>query len=214
MITLNDSNIVLIAKNLNPSIFSQLWLVKQGIIFENEFKQGSFFTPPAVNILTEVFSLLVVPERLQLAFFKHEHEWEIAKRVIGVVVESLPHTPYTAIGFNFNWSIEPGNEKEFPSNLKRLFLSGKNPLAKDFDVDDARFGIYMSKNIIDMRLKLDIKPVIMTSPVNKEFLQLNFNFHKDVKDDAVRIIIETLSNFTIAADMSKEMVVEVSKGWA
>lgn len=216
MVTLHDYNVVVVAQNLNPSIFTQLWLVKQGIFSEDEFKQGSFFTPAAVNILTDSANLLVVPDRLQLTFLKQELQQEVAKKVIGTVVETLPHTPYTAIGFNFNWIIEPEDDKEFPATLRRLFLPDKNPLAGTFDSNDARFGIYMSKNTITMRLKLDIKPFIVTSPAigKKEVLQLNFNFHKDVKGEDVKIIIETLDKFTIAAEISKEIAGEVSKGWA
>jgi hypothetical protein len=37
------SNVVIVAENLNPSIFREVWLVKEGIFTEEEIDSKSFF---------------------------------------------------------------------------------------------------------------------------------------------------------------------------
>jgi hypothetical protein len=213
MVNLINSNIVIVAQNLNPSIFTQLWLYTQGVFSEKEFKQNSFFTPAAVQVLTDDSELLIVPERLQLTFLKNDKQDVLAKHIIGTIVEALPHTPYNALGFNFNWVSEPSDDIIFAENLREMFLSPKNPLSSYFNVDSARFGMYMAKDIDNMKLKLDMKPVKHLQDSNKEALQLNFNFHKDLRDDIVQAIKSSLEQWLDARKLSEEIVMEVSKRW-
>jgi hypothetical protein len=213
MVNLTNGNIVIVAQNLNPSIFTQLWLLKQGVFVEEEFKQESFFTPAAVNVFTDNSQLLIVPERLQLTFLNTDKQDVLAKRIIGTIVEALPHTPYNALGFNFTWVSEPSEGTGFSEKLREMFLSPKNPLASYFNDDNARFGMYMSKDVDNMRLKLDMKPVTHSQERSKEALQLIFNFHKDLKDDAVHTIVSSLGQWYNTRKLSEEIVLEVSKKW-
>ncbi|HQM80503.1 MAG TPA: hypothetical protein PLX02_02670 [Syntrophorhabdaceae bacterium] len=213
MIKLVEDNIVVVAQNLNPSIFNQLWLVKQNIFAEEEIKTGSFFTPAAVNIMATDFDLLIVPERMQLTFHVHMNQSNIAKRIIGAIVVALPHTPYKALGFNFGWMSLPLDEKMFPNHLREIFVSPKNPLSTFFQEEDSRFGIYMSKNIDMMRLRLDIKPVTIFGEERKEALQFTLNFHKDLTEDSVNKILASLENWSSAWEISNSIVQKVSKDW-
>lgn len=62
-------NVVLAATNLNPSIFSLLWLTKQKIFSEADIQaEGSIFAPFTVNVVASGLNLTVIPDRLQLGF--------------------------------------------------------------------------------------------------------------------------------------------------
>jgi hypothetical protein len=210
------SNSVVLAENLNPSIFKETWLVKEGVFKEKEIEKGSFFTPTAVNVLTPHVDLLVVPERLQLTFKTDEKQDEILMKTIGNIVEALPHTPYKAIGFNFNWVAEPMDQNKFPKTLKEMFLSDKNPLRNTFNTEDARFGMYVSKDELEMRLRLNIKPIIGSDEKKgKAALSFHFNFNKDISNSekAVDIILETVKKWLATKKISEDIVKEVSQGW-
>ena len=62
-----------------------------------------------------------------------------------------------------------------------MFFRGDVPLFANFAEPDAHFGSYLSKNVFDCRLKLDVKPVA-AGAVREQRMQFSFNFHRDVGD--------------------------------
>jgi hypothetical protein len=58
-------NVVIAARFFNPSVFNQLWLVRNGLVKEEEFENACVFTEAFVQIKTPRFLLTVVPEQLQ-----------------------------------------------------------------------------------------------------------------------------------------------------
>src|SRR5579862_3971247 len=101
-------NVVIAAHNLNPTISSQLWLVKQKIATEDAFLPGCVFTDPVVNVQAKDFTLLVLPEQFQFApRVSRELERDLVIEKVGAFVRALPHTPYRAVGLNFLWHVQP-----------------------------------------------------------------------------------------------------------
>ena len=210
-------NVVLAATNLNPSIFSLLWLVKQKIFSEAEIQtEGSVFTPFTVNVVAPGLSLTVIPDRLQLGFLPAEEDAEVAlkiQRVVGKIASELPHTPFQAVGFNMGWVLLPLDQKELDSWERKSFLAERNPLAKFFKEKNSHFGCYLSKDFKMGRLKLDIKPVTLVDATKS--LQAAFNFHLDLTaDEPVKQIHEFLALWDGAYTQAKEMVRELGKGWS
>src|SRR5207248_54900 len=96
------------ARQLNPSVFNQLWLVRNELVGEGELEPGWVFTEPLVQVRTRQFVLLVVPEQLQFVpLIEGEAVEHLIMDKVGRIVTRLPHTPYTAIGFNFVWHMVP-----------------------------------------------------------------------------------------------------------
>ncbi len=216
MITTDGLNIVIVAHNFNPTIFTPIWLVNIKAIKENELIPNTIVTPAASNNDTSDFNLLVMPDRLQLTFKREADFKSIIEKTLHNIVKSLPHTPYEAVGFNFIWSFVPDNQGSFRDITYRYFISDKNPLKTIFDQQDARFGIYMSKNALDLRLKLDIKPVYVTiDNISREALQFIFNFHKDLdkKTDSVEILLTTIDKWLTAKSEAEKIVKELSEKW-
>lgn len=210
-------NVVLAATNLNPSIFSLLWLVKQKIFSEADIQtEGSVFSPLAVNVVVPGVSLTVIPDRLQLGFRPAEEDAGVAlkiQQVVGRIASELPHTPFQAVGFNMGWVLLPQDEKVLDSLERRLFLAEKNPLARFFKEKNSHFGCYLSKDFKMGRLMVDIKPVTLVD--GKKSLQTAFNFHLDLTvNETVKQIHEFLALWDVAHTQAKEMVNELGKGWS
>ncbi len=206
-ITCVGSNVVIAAKQFNPSVLSQIWLVKHQIIAENEFEPHSVFTDVIVQVRTKRFQLVAIPEQFQFAPAADENNAaSLIEDKVGKIVSELSHTPYRGIGMNFLWHLAP-NEEAMAALTRRIFFHENTNPFKSFDTADAHFGAYMSKNIFGGRLRLDIRPV--PSPDNKQqYLQFSFNFNRDINEgeDSVAIIKEAISHWNDAQDEAKSII--------
>ena len=185
-----SSNVVIVAQQFNPSVFSQLLLVRNNIVSENGFHRECLFSEMAAHVESDRFSLLVVPPQLQFVpKVAPPDQLEVVVEKVGAIVRSLPHTPYTGAGLNYVWHVWPQEESIHTLSRRLFFLQG-TPLFDAFGAPDARFGSYLSMNILGCRLKLDIKPIVQE---RGDCLQFAFNFHLDVPrepDPAVVTAIE------------------------
>jgi hypothetical protein len=191
-------NVVVIARNLNPSLFSQLWLVKQKIVNEEDFAPNCTFSQFFTQVFTPDFQLLVVPDRLQFTLTeKSKDNTEFIKEKVGTIIRNIPHTPYRAIGTNFHWLVAPDPPTDFIEFMHKLFVKHGIPIYDQFLESDARFGAYLSKDIFGARLRLDIKPVKPASSEKfekvSESLQLIFNYQLDLAEGVG--IIDTMLAF-------------------
>ena len=193
MLLTDQVNSVLLANSFNLPIFQQLWLLDNGIVKKEEFEAGNFFfTPVAASVPTPAFNLLIVPERAQTTIVNNiENSQEIFERVTGGIVSKLPHTPFTAIGLNFNYRINPNSKENFLKKCQQIFIGQENPLCDEFDAEDCRFGTYMSKDVFDARLRLDIKPIRQE---DSDQILVSCNLHAD--ENQPDKIMNLLSNWT------------------
>ncbi len=179
MIEHPSANVVLIANQLNLSIFQQIWLLNNNIITQDEFGPESYFSPVAVNVRNPSYDLLILPDRIQITSIGvSENSGAIFTRIISGIVNTLPHTPYTAYGFNFNFLLSHKSKSDCGEFFRSLCVSADNPLADDFKDKGARFGVYMSKDFEDGRLRMDTKPT--KSESGREALIVSTNFNKDI----------------------------------
>lgn len=208
-------NAVIVAQQFNPSIIGQLWLVRNGLLEEDDFRPGCVFSDMAVQVNSQEFDLMVVPQQCQFTpRVDQQREQELAVGKVGSIVRSLPHTPFRAIGLNFTWHLSP-EDQDVPSISRALFFLEGGPLHREFDVPDARFGTYMSKDAFGGRLKLDVKPIPVKREEEKlEKIQFAFNLHRDVADekDPVGCIEHVLHQWNEVRDESSRIVHEIMKG--
>jgi len=177
-----DSNAVVVAKHFNPSIFSQVWLTKLGLL-DGDGLEGNFvFTNVLAHGRTRDFVFTVTPDQLQFhGTSDDDTKGELLAEKVGKIVRELPHTPFTAIGLNFLWQLEP-ERVDVQTISRRLFFVQGGRLHRAFDAPDAQFGAYMSRDVLGCRLKLEIKPVaiLKDDPEKNVALLLGFNFHLDL----------------------------------
>lgn len=204
-----NSNIVIAAQQFNPSVIGQLWLVRNGLLEERDFRAGCVFTDMVVQVHSREFNLMVVSQQCQFSpRVDRQREQGLVMEKIGAIARSLPHTPFRGIGLNFTWQLIPAGA-DVPTISHGLFFVENGPLHREFDAPDARFGAYMSKDALDGRLKLDVKPITINREDEElEVIQFTFNFHRDLvrEDDPVVCIEHMLGQWNDARDESSRIV--------
>jgi len=176
------SNAVIVARQFNPSVFSQLWLVDNELVRRDDFASECVFSPLLTSVTCSRFKLLVVPEQLQ--FFptvSESEEQELIQDVLVRIVRLLPHTPFVAAGLNFAWRVFSVEEHRGRVSRELFFRDG-SALYSNFDTQDAAFGALLSKGVFGCRLNLSVKPII-TPGVPKEDLEFMFNYHREFGDN-------------------------------
>jgi hypothetical protein len=212
---LSGANAVLLADQFNPSILSEHWLVRHGIIPDEPGAPDRVFVPGLVSVATTDFVLHAVPQRVQFSLRRPAEDGQaILEATLGSVVDLLPHTPYRAMGLNFSWSCVAGDRAAFASGLRAAFAPDGTVLGREFPEADARFGAYASRDVLAMRMRLDVKPVHSELGGQAvEGLAYEFNFHKDLDPDCpVEGIRDAIARWTEARGLS-QCVFEATTRW-
>ena len=212
---LMNSAIVIVARQFNPSIVRSDWLIRNGILGEEDFMPGCVFTDMLVQVRSRMFDLLVAPEQCQLTpLVEPDEQQQLISEKVGTIIRTLPHTPYTALGLNFDWRLSP--EKTTVGTLSRhLFFVPESPLHKELDSEDARFGGYVSKDVLGFRMKLNVKPIQDLEDEERQWLQFGFNFHLDLpsgQEDRIATIESALTRWHAARAESERILCGAAKG--
>lgn len=206
-IKLVDASVVVVARQFNPSVFSQLWLIRHGLVGENDFRDGCIFSDALAQVNTEAFNLLVVPPRAQfVANVAEDAQQRLIVDKMGLLVRALPETPYRAVGINMKWKAQTAGGS-IAEMSRRLAFVRSSPVHAMFDEEDARFGAILSKDSFGCRLNLTVKPEVADGE-DDEILVFAFNYHRDIRpeDDASQIIIETLEQWDNARNEASTIV--------
>lgn len=198
------ANAVLLAHDLNVSVFSQLWLVRNEILDEADFGPATMFSHAAVAVQARTFHLTILPDRLQL-LPNDIGNGAVVNEVFGKILKLLPHTPFRALGFNFNFAFGPKDPAEFQQWNRQSFKPNVlNALPLD-DGSNPLFGAYFSYDESGFRAKIDLKPcpssqfpaLLQTGyPKDSQVMIASFNFHRDLgNDDPALIALELLPNW-------------------
>ncbi len=189
-VVLSDSSVVVVANDVNLSIFKPPWLVNTGIFREVELQGQVVISPVAVQISSPCFEFSVFPNRLQLTLANpNEQSAQYVDRVLGGIVRLLPHTPYAGVGLNFAYFVAPAPGVSFGDWNRRVFSTQVTQVIADADVQDPKFGGYCSLGALDGRLRIDMRPVRGEGGISKlceswregeELMRISFNYHNDV----------------------------------
>jgi hypothetical protein len=209
------SSVVIVAQQFNPTVVSQPWLMRHGLATEEDFNQGYIFSDSLVQFQAKDFHFLLVQEQLQFTPRPApDREQEIVRKWVGTIAEKLPHTPYRAIGLNFMWQVTPDTES-VRDWTRRTFYRADVPLFEVFGSSDSMFGGYFSRDVLDCRLRLDVKPVTATAGEKKlERVFFNFNYHLElaILDRPVEAIHEMLERWDEAKKESVKVVQSAERG--
>jgi hypothetical protein len=219
--TILNTAAVLVANQLNLSIFKPFWMAKMGILREDEFTDGTLVSPAVIAIPTESFELTILPNRVQMRFSPHalnSAQTELS-RIAGGIAVALPHTPFTAVGLNFEYFISTPPSTDFATWNRHCFAA---PCLSDLPVireETARFGSYFSYDILESRLKIDLKPVKQESfptlppqPSGSEGIHVAFNYHIDlVQPSSTDEIIAILARWDASFNHSVEVIEYLEK---
>jgi len=180
-ITNAAAGIVITAEVFNPSVFSETWLIQNGIIPPDAFSGLRIFSSEVTQFAAIDTQVTVLPLRMQINFpinnSKDDFKFQI--NIASKTISLLPQTPYRALGINFDFLVTQPQDQDFKEYNHRLLGEGSYSLISEFSSNNPKFGRYFSKDYGDARLKLDIRPV-KAGPDNKDSLQFAFNFHHEV----------------------------------
>ena len=215
--SLKGANVVIAAKQLNPTIFDQIWLVDNEVATRDDFRGGMpcVTTQAFAQFVLPSFTLCVVPEQMQFAPNDlNQANGKLVAEKLGRIVRLLPQTPYVAAGLNFIWQFTPDADR-FAEVCRSLFFQ-RNPLFSEFDSPDARFGGYLSTNKLGARLRLDVRPIRLGATEQEtEALQFTFNYNCDLprSAEAVQPIIALLDRWDAALEHSALIVGKVAEAY-
>jgi hypothetical protein len=200
-----DKTIVILAQYFNPSVFRDHWLLEQGIISNpGDLLENSVFSAQLVQVFSKEFSFLVIPDQLQFTILPNS---QVGIAALMKIVSILPHIPYKALGINFHYYFPLFSDKG--ENLTMKFFYNQNlKMYEEFKEDNPRFGAYMSKNYLDTRLKLDIKPITIKpnepEAISKELIVYSFNYHSDLKQphsiSEIQSLLDSYDKFKAYSD--------------
>ncbi len=184
---LEKATVVLVANQFNPSILSEHWLAKHGIVPDDETERKTLMVPGLSQLVTARFAIEGRPNRVQvtLASPLDETAPTVVLDTIGRIAQLLPETPYSALGLNFHWQAASTDRDRVASGQREMFAAAGSPVYGFFAASDARFGAYLSKDVLGFRLKLIVLPVTPeTDDGPAEGMNCQFNFHKALDHDA------------------------------
>jgi hypothetical protein len=205
---------VVVARRFNVTAARHHWLVKQGIIGENDLLEGALFTDTVVQAPTSRFQLLLLPDQLQFVpMVSPDEEQPIILEKLGKIVDTLPHVPYKALGLNFNWLFRPP-DGDTARVTREMFFVQDRPLFRVFSGQDAQFGGYLSKDHGEFRLKLNVAPTTSQQEAGEEpCVRFAFNFHRDVEGDgAANDILRCLARWDELRTEAGRIIQEVGSG--
>lgn len=177
-------SVVIINTGIAPSSFNSYWLVKNGILKEEELNNNHIFTNNVVELNGDNYVLTITGNSFQIRAINNLQDLEYCiNEKLNKIIDVTTNTIYVSVGVNFNWIIEPTDD-DFKKLSRKLFFKKDSNVFTFFDEDDATFGSYMSKNFDDARLKLDIKPIYTNQDIGdkKGAIHFNFNFHYDIPE--------------------------------
>lgn len=176
--SLTGANIVVLAKNHNPSIVTKEWLTDNKIFEENIV--NFVHTPIFSTVETNNFNLIVDSDRLQLSIKKvTTSNIRNLPQIIMSYISKLPETPYTAIGFNHIYQIMVR-----PKRLKEIFSPDDKKFREIFE-GDYQIGGIINFKFNDFIVRTNIQSF------NAKKIRMVFNFHfgsKDVEEIKKRLI--------------------------
>lgn len=126
MFTLGGVNIVILARNYDPSIVSKEWLYKKNIL--RETVTNFVHTPPFSLIETDRISFVLDESRLQMSLKSITAEnIEALPQIATEFVSCLPETLFVAVAFNYSFHISAKS-----THLEALFVPNDAKLKQLF----------------------------------------------------------------------------------
>lgn len=168
-------NIKIIGDSFNPGLINEFFLKNSKLISSDILiKPNSITTPQFVQLFSDQFVFLCLPDHFQYNFIKNE---DTGKKFVIELSKKFSVVNFHAIGINFDFVMK--DEKDLS---KKLFFKKESPIFSEFDTESAKFGAFFKKKYKNSILNLNIKPTTGIKPDGKkeELLHFSFNFHAEL----------------------------------
>lgn len=217
---LTNASAVIIAHDVNVSILKLPWLEQNGILTKEDLTGEVVTTNAFTRVSGDRFEFLALPDRIQMRVQDSDHGQADILRVLGGIVSTLPHTPVTALGMNFDYVVKTELDGDFAEWNRSRFASPCGlDVAKQSGVE-ARFGTFVSFVVHDMLLKTDIKPCKVKTEDDEnsearevEGMQVKFNFQADFHESpATPQILKRLAAWDDLKRFSRGFIRDIENG--
>lgn len=172
---------VVINSGIELNSFNSYWLVKNGILEEDDLINDHVFTSSIIKLSFNEYSITINNNSAILSIGNNKEQYiEDGIKKFIILLKNIKNALHFSCGINFNWTIDDLNNQQFLELSKNLFFVPNNPLYQSFNSDSSGFGAYLTKIVKNSRLKLEIKPI--HNALDKSKLNFNFNFHNELSD--------------------------------
>lgn len=217
---LTNASAVVLAHDVNVSILKPPWLRAHQILTDEDLSGDVVASGALTRVLNPRFEFLALPDRLQMRIRKPEFGQADLLRVLGGIVSTLPHTPITAIGMNFDYVVTSEPQESFAAWNRTRFSSQFCLESAGQEERDVRFGAFVSYEVSGMLLKADIKPCVAkseakieTSLNEPEAMQVKCNFHEELEEPAsTPVLLERLAHWDNFARVAEQFVDMLANG--
>lgn len=194
---LNTRNFVLVGF-FKAMLFDKLFFIKNGIFTEDELENYNYDSLMGVSISFKNLNLTISNQTIIITDFEPKGDSDNFKAFCSKFLKSISNQTINVFGINLHWFISANSSEELDGFEKRNFYSENiNLLKSKFNVDDAKYGVYASKNFKDSRLKLDVKPMSVQTPNDPSpfnVINFQFNLHFETKDKNLSNLFSSVVN--------------------
>lgn len=200
------NSIVIINTGIEPQNFNSYWLVKNNLIEEEELSNENVFSKHFVHLNGEYYDILINGNSIQFQLKNNNlDKFELLIKKIQLFNAKVQNTINVSMGINFNWILDLP-KTEYVELSKKLFYNDNNPIHRLFVDERTCFGSYISKDFEKSRLKLDIKPILLSNDFYDGTLNFNFNFHFDLNDENRKDLDEILDSWSLYFEEAKKII--------
>lgn len=207
-----DKNIVFVGV-FQPSKFDKFFFIKNNIFSEDEILEPTVFNQDISQVITGRTNVVVLFNQVIITQVNTVEDdlMDIAMNILSILARDV-----TALGINFTWNAKPQVSLQVDSKL--LFFNENNKMfANFFNVPDAVYGSYVSKDIENGRLKLNINPQIVKqvkeagdvkqTQILAEIINFAFNFHFEIENKEFnKILFDAIGNYYILKKDSENIM--------
>jgi len=170
-----ETHSIVVAGDMNPTIFHPLWFAKEGLLSEIEAKEAKvkLIHPDISAFLTEWLEVQVTREKFIVKTRMDAYFEPLRDLAVGTF-SLLAHTPLRAVGVNFEKHAKVKGENL--SELMEKFAPRSFWKEKGLDTQFEEISVSIDKSTVEYLsrfLKINLQPSILV----KNGLFLDFNYH-------------------------------------
>lgn len=184
----NSVSIAVLATNHNPGILSHSFLRSNNIVAFDSPK--NFVHTPVFSMLQYENSIMLKVDEQRLDFSDVTSNVE-ATPIIDIArkyIETLPYTPFKALGLNFIGTIIIKDESDLNSFLS-VFFKPKAEVMNRIGIENINLGVKLIYYVDIAKCTLNLDPV--SDSLN---LQVSYNYHIDRGDS--KVLANTLLHYS------------------
>ena len=177
------------------------WLKEKNLITEQPIQT---FSIPGISVLTfNSYNIIVNDERLQIATNKEKPEYlKTIAKVVKEYVNSTSSLPFKALGFNFHFIAETGENKNKPDIS--IIHSLVDNMAELLPGHQLKYGAIIDAEKDDYLLQIKI------NPERNEIIQYSYNFHIELSEKEHEKIFRNLDQIMTYYTIAKEFTQKTS----